>query len=1303
MNTPHHIADAELPIDRNFHQLKELGIDYIKELCGATWTNFNDSDPGVTILDQLCYALIELGYCIDFPIEDLLTAKTGDIEFDNRFFLPDRILTSSPVTLDDYKKLLIDGLDGVRAVYIEQTDATTPSCFTALIYIVDRSSDQAAVIREQAINLLNQNRSIAEYFTVTLLTPQKIILEGTIQLAPEAPQDVYSRIEQQLDDYIVAPYKQFGYTELEKRGFTADDIFDGPRLKNGWGSPDNLPAGKVNTLRLADLAMVIGTIGGVASIMNLNFGSGATEITIAPTAVAQIVLSPTNFALIGDQDGSTASQKTDQFIRKIQRRSISLGAATDLTPEPPRGKYREVEDYYSVQNTFPGNYGIGHNSLGENASAFRVAQSRQLKGYLMVFDQLLANEFSQLAHLGRLFSFDLTEAGDDEFVSRQRSLCTRSFVPTYAYQPLYDIPDVKLLLIGHDTYDYQFTSTNPKEQEAKAWNKFRDDPDNRYITGLRQCMEQTDESDDRRNRILNHLLARHGEDSQFFDRIVSDCRWCGSLLKTRIIVKSLWLQNFELLSYNRNKAYSSFDAQRLRTSGRYFLSAADADAVQRKLDFEVTGFLRPLIEHAYSGAGACRAAVMNALQRLKPSQIESFDEALHITDIRDVRQNSLMTDGQLDLAALQSNMTLLTGDFDNYSAFELKLDLLLGLTLHCQMLEDVLQRLLNSPGFAKWVAGDADKPFAAPGDDITVQRQDGIDRLWVGETCLLELQVDRPVTEQLYLDHLMQIHWFSASRKGFIFLEPALLQGDESKQRQTIDPSLFSHTLSIFPDYVSRFNSPAFKQKYDLILHRHFAANVDNHLLRLSCDELVRMIPHYVGWHNSLLGRLGGTAAIVSHDQMADWRLASLALARDETVWCVGVDGNVGIYDPAQQSMTDLGELGGWTLKSLAFADDDVIWCVSTQGNVGSYSISAKKMTTLGNLGGWLLQSCTFVSDDAVVCIGKQGNPGLYNLKTRTMKTLGALDGCSLKFASLGPHQTLWCVDADGRLFTFDIQSHLEIDAAPVVNADEIIPVHIRNTWPVVFCTAGADGTLWCVGPAGNVGVYDANEQSIRDRGKLGNWTLTALAFAPDGTLWCVSAEHTIGSYNHETNTMTDHGFPGDWTISMCAVASDGALWSLGAEGNIGRYSTVNDEMTDLGTPGSLPLKSFAFISSDTLLCVRQDNSVMLYSIHDGNIIDVPGFANWGLAASAKSVDGTVWCVGAEGNLGICPPYPIRKMTPASADFDNWPLRSCAAAPVGAVWGVGVNGDVRIQDISATFIANTVKNLLPDQTQEVSS
>jgi hypothetical protein len=63
-------------LDYNF--LRREGIRHLERLAGPLWTDFNLHDPGITILEQLCYALTDLSYRIAYDLKDLLA--TGERE-----------------------------------------------------------------------------------------------------------------------------------------------------------------------------------------------------------------------------------------------------------------------------------------------------------------------------------------------------------------------------------------------------------------------------------------------------------------------------------------------------------------------------------------------------------------------------------------------------------------------------------------------------------------------------------------------------------------------------------------------------------------------------------------------------------------------------------------------------------------------------------------------------------------------------------------------------------------------------------------------------------------------------------------------------------------------------------------------------------------------------------------------------------------------------------------------------------------------------------------------------------------------
>ena len=61
-----------------FQSLRALGIEATQLASGKVWTDYNLHDPGVTILEQLCYALTELAYRADLPVADQLCGPDGD-------------------------------------------------------------------------------------------------------------------------------------------------------------------------------------------------------------------------------------------------------------------------------------------------------------------------------------------------------------------------------------------------------------------------------------------------------------------------------------------------------------------------------------------------------------------------------------------------------------------------------------------------------------------------------------------------------------------------------------------------------------------------------------------------------------------------------------------------------------------------------------------------------------------------------------------------------------------------------------------------------------------------------------------------------------------------------------------------------------------------------------------------------------------------------------------------------------------------------------------------------------------------
>ncbi|HYJ65864.1 MAG TPA: hypothetical protein VEV62_19110, partial [Parafilimonas sp.] len=86
----------------------------------------------------------------------------------------------------------------------------------------------------------------------------------------------------------------------------------------------------------------------------------------------------------------------------------------NLDAEIPKGIYHDdLGNYYSIQNEFPHVYGIGAGDLTSNEPNDRKAKALQLQGFLLFFDQLLANYLTQLKNIRSLFALSSSETDKD--------------------------------------------------------------------------------------------------------------------------------------------------------------------------------------------------------------------------------------------------------------------------------------------------------------------------------------------------------------------------------------------------------------------------------------------------------------------------------------------------------------------------------------------------------------------------------------------------------------------------------------------------------------------------------------------------------------------------------------------------------------------------------------------------------------------------------------------------------------------------------------------------------------------------
>lgn len=485
----------------DFAFLRAEGVRHIRRLAGHLWTDHNAHDPGITILEQLCYALTDLNYRIGYDIQDLLA---GDPNASARWlFVPEQVLVSGPVTNDDLRKLLLD-VPGVQNAWLEEA---AESIYTQrewagegkderiALYLEPGSSRQPLALRglrrvqvapqadrqdlDDLRTRLHAWRPLAEDFVFPgLLSLQTIRIDAAIEVGHiDDPNRLLADIYVAVAAHIAPCIRFRNAREMRELGRSTDEIFLGPRLTQGFIDDADLEHHqRKSELRKSDLVKVIMDVPGVRSIRRLSIAPESSS-AVGPDGSADIwylQLDPqatpvldarSQMTLVRGGVPLTATKPDGPFHQPPTPRQNDP-ADNRPADNRPAADDRQLETYHSIQHDFPEVYGIGPRGLPASADPARHAQARQLKAYLCLFEQLLANAFSQLAHAKDL----LSPGSEDAQTDNQK---------TYFGQSLQDIVPGAADVI--ESFD------------------------------LPALLEDDAATLARQHRFLNHLLARVGE------------------------------------------------------------------------------------------------------------------------------------------------------------------------------------------------------------------------------------------------------------------------------------------------------------------------------------------------------------------------------------------------------------------------------------------------------------------------------------------------------------------------------------------------------------------------------------------------------------------------------------------------------------------------------------------------------------------------------------------------------------------------------------------------------------------------
>jgi hypothetical protein len=406
-------------------------------------------------------------------------------------------------------------------------------------------------IRQRSVEkvrcVLNAHRNLCEdVLNVETVQAERVAICADIETVPAADiEELLARVYHEIELYLNPPVRYFTLREMLDDGLCADDIFNGPYVdfaftcegekvftKPGFIKSGDLEASELRReIHVSDIINIVMDLEGVVAIRNVSlrkYDAAGNPIgnserwTMPVTAGRQPVLFPERSKVVFYKNGIAYRAKprevedTLEHLRAMARKAAYV--APNQVLELPAGRYRAPDRFFSIQHDFPQTYGIGRAGLPTHVDEARVAKARQFKAYLTFYDQVLGDYLAQLGAVRNLFSLDKT--------------VSRTYFPRF----LDDIAGVRAAFA-----DEFYVDKAALQDEARRT----------------RLVEDEELFLDRRNRFLDHLLARFAE--QFTDYVLMLFSLEGDQITTGkdlIEDKIEFLREYPMVSRERGKAFN---------------------------------------------------------------------------------------------------------------------------------------------------------------------------------------------------------------------------------------------------------------------------------------------------------------------------------------------------------------------------------------------------------------------------------------------------------------------------------------------------------------------------------------------------------------------------------------------------------------------------------------------------------------------------------------------------------------------------------------------------------------------------
>ncbi|MDO5968967.1 hypothetical protein Q4Q35_04030 [Flavivirga aquimarina] len=537
-----------------YEELHLEALEIIQKLSSEVWTDFNEHDPGVTILESIVYTITELAHKTLSPIQDILIKSRGQElhSGDNGFFVASDILTTGPITFYDYRKIWIDQISNVKNVWIypiEDCPGEVDNIKGLLRVFIgkfkyksdpqEESDDNKRIIQE-ILTTYNTNRNLCEdIYNIEIYKPLRLAMGLNIKLSNSVNgEEILAKVFNQVNDYMVSNVNYYSLWELQRKDTPINKIFNGPNLLDGFILDEDLKD-PLEEIVISDVMKIITQIPGIVSVNDFYFQykdpdtgdmiqirdrfkvpKNTRVIATFPKSDKEIVFENSNTFF---QPDLNETKKQFSLIRALSYGGFKEASSSLNKISIPPGNHLDMTSYFPIRKQLPELYGIGDRGISGQATDLRKAQVKQLQAYLMPFDQLMVNFLTQLSNIHTLY--DVNDNNHASYFTKE-------------------LPDTEELIDLIKPVNGEYELTKWKETLNDINNRF----DNKALKRL--------------SEVANHLLSRFNETFQTYALRKINSSSYGEVLmneefdKKLLTSKRQLVREYASISYGRARSFN---------------------------------------------------------------------------------------------------------------------------------------------------------------------------------------------------------------------------------------------------------------------------------------------------------------------------------------------------------------------------------------------------------------------------------------------------------------------------------------------------------------------------------------------------------------------------------------------------------------------------------------------------------------------------------------------------------------------------------------------------------------------------